>query len=199
MKERNKPIIFALSLSVVSVAAIVMAQVAPLHLRFEYDSGTSPAKSKAAGPTLAIGTINDMRNLDDGMQVGECEAVSPTATPVSSLTPVPEFVKQALEVSLAKWKVNVSPEADRVLRAEVLQFWVLEKQRFAANVRFRFILEDRAGTLLWQGEVANDDSTWGRTCSEENYNQVLSVATQRALVDLFNNRGFRAALAVAPK
>jgi len=199
MNKRNSPALLALSLSIASAAAIVIAQVGPLHLRFQYDSGTDPAKPKPAGQSLAIGTITDMRNLDDATRVGECEAVSPTATPVSSLTPVPEFVKQALDVSLAKWKVNVSPEADRVLRTEVLQFWVLEKQRFAANVRFRFVLEDRTGSLLWQGEVANDDSTFGRTCNEKNYIQVLSVATQRALVDLFNNREFRAALAGAPK
>jgi len=184
----------AFALLVASTAAIVLGQVAPLHLRFNYDSGTSPEKWKPAGLSLAIGTITDARSLEDGMRVGECQAVGPSPTPVLSLTPVPDFVNQALQASLAKWKVNVSPEADRVLRCEVLQFWVLEKKRFAANVALRFVLEDRAGAVLFQGEVANDDSTWGKTCSEKNYNQVLSLATQRAFVDLFNNKEFRAAL-----
>jgi hypothetical protein len=179
---------------VASTAALVLAQVGPLHLRFEYEGGTSPAAWKPAGLALAIGTVTDVRSLEDPMRVGECQAVGPEATPVLSLTPVPDFVTQALQASLAKWKVNVSPEADRVLRCEVLQFWVLEKSRFAANVRFRFVLEDRAGAVLFQGEVANDDSTWGKTCSEKNYIQVLSLATQRAFVDLFNNKEFRAAL-----
>ena len=198
MNTTHRSTCLALLLSIVATA-VAFAQVAPLHLRFAYDGGTDPNKPKPAGLTLAIGPITDMRSLDDGMRIGDCEAVSPTATPVTSLTPVPEFVKQALELSLAKWKVNVSPEADRVLRTEVLQFWVLETGRFAANVRFRFILEDRAGTVLWQGEKAGDDSTWGRTCNEKNYNQVLSLATQRALVDLFNSQGVREALTGAPR
>jgi hypothetical protein len=181
-----------------AAAAIATAQVAPLHLRFEYDGGTVPNKPKPAGQTLAIGTITDIRQLEDGTRVGDCEAVSPTATPVTTLIPVPEFVKQALEVSLAKWKVNVSPDADRVLRTEVLKFWVVETGRFEASVRFRFVLEDRVGTVLWEGEKDGDDSTFGRTCNEKNYIQVLSLATQRALVDLFNSRAFRAALAGTP-
>ena len=197
MERNHRSLTLALALSIVATA-FLMAQVAPLHLRFAYDGGTDPEKPKPAGQTLAIGTITDARSLEDPMQVGECQAIGPSATPVTSLTPVPEFVKQALQVSLAKWKVNVSPEADRVLRCEVLQFWVLEKQRFAANVRLRFVLEDRNGTVLFDRALANDDSTWGKTCSEKNYIQVLSLATQRAIVDLFNNREFREALARTP-
>ncbi len=159
-----------------------------------YDSDPTPSKWKPAGVALAIGTITDVRSLEDPMRVGECQATGPTPVPVMSLTPVPDFIKQALQVSLGKWKVNVTPEADRVLRCEVLQFWVLEKKRFAANVALRFMLEDRSGTVLFQTEVANDDSTWGKTCNEKNYVQVLSTATQRAIVDLVNNKEFRAAL-----
>ncbi len=197
MERNHRSLSLAVAL-LVSTTGFLMAQVAPLHLRFQYDGGTDPEKPKPAGQTLAIGAITDMRSVDDAMKVGECEAAGPT-TPVQTLTPVPEFVKQALEVSLAKWKVNVSPGADRVLRTEVLQFWVLETGRFEASVRFRFTLEDGAGTLLWQGEKAGDDSTWGRTCNEKNYIQVLSLATQRALVTLFNSRAFREALAGTPK
>ena len=196
---RSTRTLILLALSVVSFATIAKAQVAPLHLRFDYDGGTDPGKPKPAGQTLAIGPITDVRNLDDGTRIGECQAVSPAATPVTSLTAVPEFVRQALQVSLAKWKVNISPEADRVLRTEVQQFWVVETGRFTANVRYRFLLEDRTGKLLWEGERAGDDSTWGRTCNEKNYIQVLSLATQRALVDLFNSRGFREALAGEPR
>lgn len=198
MKRNHRSLSLAVAL-LIGATGLLMAQVAPLHLRFQYDSGTDPDKPKPAGETLAIGTITDVRQLEDGTRVGDCEAVSPTATPVTSLTPVPEFVKQALEVSLAKWKVNVSPEADRVLRTEVLQFWVVETGRFEASVRFRFLLEDRAGTVLWEGEKDGNDSTWGRTCNEKNYIQVFSLATQRAIVDLFNSRAFRSALAAAPR
>ena len=178
------------------VAAPAVAQVAPLHLTFQYDRGTEPLKWKPAGVNLALGEITDFRKVNDPLQIGECQAVGPT-TPVQTLTPVPEFVRQALQSSIGKWKVTVTPDADRVLRCEVLQFWVLETGRFTANVTLRFVLEDRGGAVLFRGEMANDDSTWGKTCSEKNYNQVLSLATQRAIVDLFNNRDFRAALAPA--
>ena len=177
-------------------ASSALAQTSlKIDLRFVPDSGLRPETWKPKGVAIALGPITDARGLSDSLQIGESQALGPQGIPVvSSSLAVPAFVEQALRVSLAEWKLVVSADAPFVLRAEVLELWALEKKRVAANVRIRFHLEDRGGNVLWEGELAADDSTWGKTHSEKNYIQVLSTATERAIADLFDKKAFQVAL-----
>lgn len=163
-----------------------------IHLRFHYD-GEKP-NWKPAGIPIGIGAISDARGLEDPSQIGEAQVTGPAAISVVCVAPLSEFLEDALKTTLGKWKVDVSSDAGRVLRGEILHFWVLEKKRVAAEVRFRFFLDDRSGATLWQGEVASDDSTWGKTYNESLYIEAANQATERAIADLFNASGFREAL-----
>jgi hypothetical protein len=185
-------VLASLILLTVDVKAQPVPEPHQIHLRYQY-GGETP-NWKPAGTRIHIGPIRDARELEDPAQIGEAQVTGPAAIPVVSASPLSGFVEEALRTTLGKWKVDVSPEADRVLRVEILHFWILEKKRVAAEVRFRFHLEDRSGATLWQGEVADDDSTWGKTYNESLYIEAANHATERAAADLFNAKGFREVL-----
>jgi hypothetical protein len=182
--------------SLILFAGLATAQPAPephqIHLRYRY-GGETPDR-KPVGLQISIGAISDARNAKDPAQIGEAQVTGTEAIPVVSVSPLTGFVDEALRTTMGKWKVDVSPEAAHVLRVEILRFWILEKKRVAAEVRFRFFLEDRAGAILWQGEAADDDSTWGKTYNEALYIDAASHATERAIADLFNTKTFRDSL-----
>jgi hypothetical protein len=191
--KRLRPLAAALLL-ILWAASSAGQEPFKVNLQFHFDKDKDMRPQPLAGMTpLALGPVSDARGFDDPAVIGESQVKRPTR-PVVSGSPIQEFVGRAIEASFAAWKVNVSKDADRVLRCEILQFTVLEKGRVSADVRFRFKLEDRSGAALWQAEVQNDDGTWGRSLNEKNYIRAFSAATQRALVDLVDNPGFRKAL-----
>jgi hypothetical protein len=163
-----------------------------ITLRFVSDKEIKPETSAHLSIPLAIGQVTDARGLDDPLVLGESQAHA--TRPVVSRTPVPEFVDQALRASFAEWGVNVATDADVVLRCEILQLKIMEQHRVVVDLRFRFLLDDRKGSAVWQAEVAGDDGVWGGSLSEKNYLQALSTATKRAFADLFDKTDFRTAL-----
>jgi hypothetical protein len=185
----------AVLLLFISAASAAGQEPFKINLRFAFskDKDMRPLAPLRMNVPVALGPVSDARGVDDPTVIGESQAKRPTRL-VVSLSPIQEFVARALEESFAAWKVNVSKEADRVLRCEILQFIVLEKGRVSADVRFHFKLEDRNGTVLWRAEIQKDDGTWGRSFNEKNYIQAFSTATQGALVDLVDKPDFRKAL-----
>jgi hypothetical protein len=165
-----------------------------ITLRFVSDKDVKPTPARMATP-FAVGQVTDERGLDDPTVLGESQTKLHSARPVVSVTPVPEFIEQALRGSFAEWNVNVAADADLVLRCEILQLGVLEQNRVVADARFRFLLEDRNGSAVWQAEVAGNDGEWGmRSLNERIYLEALSKATKEAFADLFDKTDFRTAL-----
>ena len=185
------PLVGLVPLSGFAATPTTWNQDPQITLRF-VNQGDGPEKWKPKGLVINIGAVTDGRTLDDRAVVGERQVTGPAALPVVTRVPVSDFVDQALRVSLAKWKVSVSAEAEHVLRCEILQFWAIEKKLIASDTRFRFTLTDRAGAILWQGEVAEADHTWAD--DEKGWVESFCHATQRTIALLFDDPGFRAAL-----
>jgi hypothetical protein len=176
-----------------AAAGLMGDEPVKLKIRFISDKEIKPRVPVRLATPISLGKVSDAREQQDPMLLGESEARKPSV-PVESLTPIPGLVEEALRVSLAEWKVDVQPGADRVLVCEVLELKTEEQHRVGADVRLQFLLQNKAGAVLWKGDVKNDDSTWGRSLNEKNYSQVISTALKRAIADLFDNRDFREAV-----
>jgi hypothetical protein len=98
--------------------------------------------------------------------------------------PVPEFVSSALSTCLTAWGVRLSTDADVTLRGEIATFTADEGNRYNAEINIRFQLETKEGGPPWEGAATGHASTWGRSMSAGNYNQVLSDAMRLLAADL---------------
>jgi len=94
------------------------------------------------------------------------------------------------EVLKANGVPTVASGATRVIKAEVRRYFVTEGETYQADVLLRFTVEDGAGRTLWQGLAEGHANRWGRSYSEENYQQSLCNAFLEATKDVMQNREF---------
>ncbi len=90
---------------------------------------------------------------------------------------------------------TVDSGGDVVLSGEVRQFFVEETGTYNASVSLHLTARDRSGTILWEGQVSGSASTFGRSYSMENYDQVLSDSIIEVTSALLKDPRFRDALA----
>lgn len=90
---------------------------------------------------------------------------------------------------------TVDSGGDVVVSGEVRQFFVEETDTYKASVIVHLTVRNGAGTVLWEGDVAGSASTFGRSYSLANYDQVLSDSIIDATATLLKDHEFRTALA----
>jgi hypothetical protein len=94
------------------------------------------------------------------------------------------------EVLKANGVPTVASGATRVIKAEVRRYFVTEGDMYKADVVLRFTVEDGGGRTLWQGIGEGHANRWGRSYTEENYQQSLCNAFLEATKDVMQNRDF---------
>jgi hypothetical protein len=97
------------------------------------------------------------------------------------------------EVLKANGVSTVGSGATRLIKAEVQRYFVTEGETYRADVVLRFTVEDGAGRRLWQGFGEGHANRWGRSYSEENYQESLCNAFLEATKDVMRNQKFLAA------
>jgi hypothetical protein len=94
------------------------------------------------------------------------------------------------EVLKANGVSTVASGATRVIKAEVQRYFVSEGETYKADVALRFTVEDGAGRTLWQGIGEGYASRWGRSYTEENYQESLCNAFLEATKNVMEKREF---------
>jgi hypothetical protein len=89
---------------------------------------------------------------------------------------------------------TVDSGGDIIVSGEVRQFFVEETNTYKASLVVHLTLRNGSGATLWQGDVSGSASTFGRSYSLENYNQVLSDSIIDATTTLLKDRDFRTVL-----
>jgi hypothetical protein len=142
---------------------------------------------------LTLAPIVDKR--DKGTQVGE-NTEDKIPVPVYTNSDIPAFVAQYLADRLTNAGLEVKPGegGDRVLRSELQEFWVAERDRYRGTVRLRVGLTDSAGKELWSAVVVGTSDRFGRSLKPDNYTESVSNAIQDMAAKLISASGFRPAL-----
>ncbi|MBI5611211.1 MAG: hypothetical protein HY902_20225 [Deltaproteobacteria bacterium] len=89
-----------------------------------------------------------------------------------------------------------APEAQRILRGEVVQFFVREDNVYNADVVLHVQVQAQGGRVLWDATVSGRSKRWGRSMSAENYAEAYGNALVEAAKNLFVDPGFQAAVAM---
>jgi len=146
---------------------------------------------------LMIADVSDKR--DRGKQIGE-NTEEKVAVPVYTVSDVPEYVRGHLTAQLRAIGLDVSAGdvGERIMRPELVEFWVAESDRYRGSVRLRVSVTDSRGKEIWSALVGGVSDHFGRSLKPDNYTESFSDATQDLAAKLVAVPGFRAALAQKP-
>ncbi len=140
---------------------------------------------------VAMGKVEDERSKQDriGVNVEDDGSI-----PVRSRGSVEEFVETALREELPTLGLKFRDDAPLKLNVEVMKLFVEEDHLYKGEARLRVALLDSAGKEVFAGLVSGTSTRWGRSKSEENYDEVLSDSLLEAIGHLMEESGFRHAL-----
>jgi len=146
---------------------------------------------------LSMGEIVDKR--DKGTQIG-VNTEEKTPVPVTTTSDISSFVREhvAAQLKAAGLDVQNAGSGDRVMRGELLEFWVDEGDRYLGSVRLRVTVSDSTGAELWSALAAGASNRFGRSLKPDNYTESLSNAIQDLSAHLVSAPGFRQALVKTP-
>jgi hypothetical protein len=117
-----------------------------------------------------------------------------TFKPVTTSGNVAEFCSQNFANTLRQYGLTVVPEGgDVVVGGEILEFMVLETNRYNGEVRLK-ITVSRDGKPGWVGVASGTSSRFGRSYKAENYYETISDALLEAADRAVRDEGFRQAV-----
>ena len=147
---------------------------------------------QASGHKFSFVNFKDARQQPD--LIAENREKEPPRT-VTTSDNVGMFVTTHMRQIFDRGRLStVDRGGDVVVSGEVRQFFVTEKDTYKANVVVHLTVRNSAGAALWEGDVSGSASTFGRSYSLENYNQVLSDSVIDATATLLKDRDFRNAV-----
>lgn len=132
-------------------------------------------------------------------KIGENRENEKKFVPIFAKGPVSVHVNSAIRSLLGSWGAHIVPDAKLQLEAEVIQFNVVETNRYHGDVKIRFALKNPTGAVLWEGLKVGATARFGRSLSEANYNETLSDSLATCVVALINDVDFRAAWSGKPR
>jgi hypothetical protein len=185
----------AVALGALMISSPVLAgKVERIALRFspkENVTANVPTIEISSPTPIEIAPLKDVRSLPDLLQVGE-NREDGKPTPVHAKTSVAEFATSVLAKCLPQWGVRVEG-GGLILKGEITNLFVTEDKTYSTQVNMRFQLQDQAGKAIWQGIVSGDAHQWGRSLSEENYNEQISDALKRTYANVVSSAVFQKA------
>jgi len=157
------------------------------------DASTLPIGATAAfkDQRVAVNPVVDSREnkADIGKNIEEkIDRQQKPEWAVSTNTDLGSFLTdRLLAVLQANGIATVTSEPTRVIRIEILRYYVVEGESYKADVGFRATIEDGQGRQIWSGLADGASNRFGRSYSPENYNEALSNAFLEALKQLMQN------------
>jgi hypothetical protein len=115
--------------------------------------------------------------------------------PVTTSSNVAEFCESHMSDLFRQLGVFVvKDDWDVSVAADVVEFQVMERDRYVGTVRLNVDLSDKNRRVLWSGVALGTSSHWGRSYKAVNYYETLSDSLVSATVNLLNDSDFRRAL-----
>ena len=144
--------------------------------------GTAVDVSIVEGRRSPAGAIG--RNIEEGKPVKIFE--NPAG---GSLV----LVRGAMASELRAAGFSVSDGAPAPYRVQITlqRFWVEEENTYLGEVRLRVSVFGSSGEVLGDAVVSGTSSRWGRSLSEENYQETFDSALRDAIEKLFKDPRFQ--------
>lgn len=167
----------------------------PLEWRPTEQGKASQVNPGVVRASVRFGSFLDNRERPELVGEGREDEDEGKIYPVTTSTNVAEWCRSQMADRFKEWGVAVVGDAeDLVLEAEIVQFFVMERNRYVGNARLKVSLLASDGSVRWSGFAAGTNSRFGRTYKAENYHETLSDSLLAATTNLMSDAGFRAAL-----
>ena len=173
---------------------IYSAEAAKKEIKLEY----KPTSVIKKGPTN-IGNlkifIDDFKSDDSGNEVGKnSEKKEKEVSIISKESNGPSYlVNKAFNKELKGIVFTVVSEkaqADRILGGTIIKFWCEETSLYQAVVRIKVEVKDKNGKVIFGKIYAETVKRFGRSLSEENYNETFSEAARHMIEAMFADNEF---------
>lgn len=182
--------------ALISGMAIAKPSSLSVPMVYKKSSTDSPVfmdTSEFASAVIRVDKFVDKRK--DPAKIGENQEED-APIPVTTMSDVGEWCGLTTGKLLSDTGFNVSTEkATRVIKGEVLQFWVVETGTYDAVVALKISVHRASDDkLLFQGNFQGVAKRWGRSLKAENYQECVSNSLFDAIQDLKVEQGFQKAL-----
>ena len=98
------------------------------------------------------------------------------------------------------FKVENKPDkAQKIIIATLLKFWTVEESRYNSETLLEVELRDKIGEGSFKKTYSGTGTNFGRSLSEENYNESFSDAIARIVETVFSDSEFLKVLSEKPK
>ena len=85
-------------------------------------------------------------------------------------------------------------QANRIISGAIIRFWSLETRSYETVVRLKVLVKDQAGKVLLNKTYAGSSRRFGRSLSQDNYNESFSDSMLDLIETMFADRDFLQAL-----
>lgn len=145
--------------------------------------------------------VADARGVQEAASIGRRTDDGDDWFTVRATNDVVTFVQQAIDDTLADWRVATVRDPGRTLEVGISRFEVEEANKpvgavYRGRVGLAMTLEDGAGRAVWTGSSSGEATRYGRKFSAANTNEVLSDALLEALAAAFGSAKLHEAWAV---
>lgn len=186
----------AMMLAVPSPRLAVARERGPIEVSLRYqvtnrDDGPPISLTGLSRAALRIAPAIDDRGK--GQAIG-ANVEDERTTDVVARGSVPDFVSSVVREELGGLGIRTDDTAGQVLEIHLVELWVEEGSVYKGQARLRAVLSSRDGRELWAGLTQGTSTRWGRSRSQDNYNEVISDSLWEAMTQLLRDDGFRAAL-----
>ena len=104
---------------------------------------------------------------------------------------IAEWATERFRYVLKEFGLNVtSDNPDVIISAELVKFFVLEKDLYRGNVTFKIKALKPDGTVIWAGITSGESKRWGRSFSEENFHECIGTSFIEAIYGLLKDDSF---------
>ncbi len=192
--NRSVKIFIILFILVFIPVIIYSAEADKKEIKLEY----KPTAVIKKGPT-AIGNlkifIDDFKSDDSGNEVGKnSEKKEKEVLIISKESNGPSYlVNKAFNKEfkgIGFTIVSEKAQADRILGGTIIKFWCEETSLYQAVVRIKLEVKDKNGKVIFSKIYAETAKRFGRSLSEENYNESFSEATRHMIETMFTDNEF---------
>jgi hypothetical protein len=185
---------FALLVGLALTAALAVARPKTLDVPLAWtpnpgDRYQEPSLDLTGGIySVRLESFVDAR--EKGNQIGENSEKKETV-PVYTRSDVAGFLTEVVTAQLKRTGLDIrNSDADRIVRAEVMELWVQETNRYHGTVRLKLTVTDAAGKELWVGMVGGVGENWGRSLKPLNYTETISNSVLDLVANILKNPGF---------
>jgi hypothetical protein len=144
---------------------------------------------------IGISHFNDLRQ--DKTEIGRNIEKPRKTLLVTTNDNVAKWLTDRFTETLKDFQIYISPvneNADLLVEADILKFYVTERNYFKADIALKMRIKSKTGSLLWEGMVFGYSKQHGRSFDKDKYTEGLSTACVSAVYSFLKNDSLKLAL-----